>query len=377
MTYLATRRRSSISRSVERSTSRSGSRSTSRPTPHRSPGLRAKLAIGGLAVAVIAAGFTVTALAQQKDERRIATLAPRGSSWMKTLERGAAEIADKTQGRVTTKYYPNGVQGDERDVIRKMGLGQLDGAAVTSVGLSLVYEGIRVLELPRMFQSIEEMDYVRDKMWPYFRKKFVKKGYVLGSPGDVGWVHFFSKSRVQKLSDLRKAKVWLWSDDPLAKAMFKKLNVNAVPMGVPDVLPSLTSGRINAAYNSSLGAVALQWSSKVKYMTGMRMSYSQGATLFRKEVWLRSSKDDRKLISKILRKQSRKLRTIIRRDNRTARKQMAQKGVQIVETAPDMEREFDRAAQEVWKELVGKVYTQAELDMVLKHRAEYRAKNGQ
>ena len=171
MTYLATRRRSSKIRS------------TFRPTLHRSRGPRAKLAICGLTVAVVAAGFTVTALAQQKDERRIATLAPRGSSWMKTLERGAAEIEKETQGRVTTKYYPNGVQGDERDVIRKMGLGQLDGAAVTSVGLSLVYEGIRVLELPRMFASVEEMDYVRGKMWPYFRKKFAKKGFVLGRAG--------------------------------------------------------------------------------------------------------------------------------------------------------------------------------------------------
>lgn len=328
----------------------------------------------GLAAAVIVAGFASTAAAQS-DERRIATLAPRGSSWMKTLERGAAEITKATEGRVTTKYYPNGVQGDERDVIRKMRLGQLDGAAVTSVGLSLVYEGIRVLELPRMFESVEEMDYVRVKMWPYFRKKFLKKGFVLGDGGDVGWIHFFSRTQVKQLSDLRKAKVWLWTDDPLAKAMFKELNINAVPMGVPDVLPSLTSGRINAAYASPLAAVALQWSSKVKYMTEMRMAYSQGATIFRKEVWVRSSKADRRLISKILRSQSNKLRKIVRRDNRTARRQMAQKGVQIVKTDAAMARDFDAAAQKVWKSLVGKVYSQAELDMVLKHRAEYRAQS--
>ncbi|MEM9488196.1 MAG: TRAP transporter substrate-binding protein DctP [Myxococcota bacterium] len=294
---------------------------------------------------------------------------------MKILDKGAAALEQATDGRITTKYYPNGVQGDERDVIRKMRLGQLDGAAVTSVGLSLVYEGIRVLELPRMFASIEEMDYVRKKVWPYFRKKFAAKGFVLGEPGDVGWIHFFSKARVDKLSDLRKAKVWLWTDDPLAKAMFDKLNINAVPMGVPDVLPSLTSGRINAAYNSPLGAVALQWSSKVKYMTAMRMSYAQGATIFRKEVWLKASKDDRKIVTKQLRLQSAQLRKTVRRDNRTAKRQMTRKGVQAVPTSPELERDFDRAAQQVWQGLVGKVYSQAELDMVMKYRDEYRAKN--
>ena len=333
-------------------------------------GSQQKWAVFLLAGAFVLTGMTAQATA---DEQRIATLAPSGSTWMKTLERSAVEIEKATAGRVTIKYYPNGVQGDERDVIRKMGLGQLDGAAVTAVGLSLVYEGIRVLELPRMFDSIEEMDYVRDKMWPYFRKKFLAKDFVLGDPGDVGPVHFFSQNPVRQLADLRKAKVWLWSDDPLAKAMFKKLNINAVPMGVPDVLPSLTTGRINAAYNSPLGAVALQWSTKVKYMTGLQMTYSQGSSIFRKDVWMRASKEDREAISKVLRKQSQKLRGLVRRDNRTATKQMEQKGMQQVDTSPEMIREFDAAAQEIWKDLVGKVYTQEELDMVLKYRDEYRA----
>ena len=40
-------------------------------------------------------------------------------------------------------------------------------------------ESIRVLELPTMFKTVEELDYVADKMWPYFQKKFEKKGYKL------------------------------------------------------------------------------------------------------------------------------------------------------------------------------------------------------
>ncbi|MCG8421661.1 MAG: TRAP transporter substrate-binding protein DctP [Proteobacteria bacterium] len=327
-----------------------------------------------LAIIIAIVGLTATS---QADEMRIATLAPSGSAWMKILERGAADIEQGTAGRISTKYYPNGVQGDERDVVRKMKLRQLDGAVVTSVGLSMVYNGIRVLELPRMFDSTEEMDYVRAKMWPYFRKKFLDKGFVLGTPGDVGWIHIVSKTRVGNLDDLRKTRIWLWTDDPIQKALFQKLNLNAVPMGVPDVLPSLTSGRINAAYNSPLGAVALQWSSKVRYMSEMRMLYSHGATLFRKDVWLKASKEDRKFISKVLRKQGRRLLKIVRRDNRTAQKQIAQKGVQIIASSPEMIREVDRAARAVWQELVGKVYTQQELDMVLKFRDEYRTQGKQ
>jgi TRAP-type transport system periplasmic protein len=115
----------------------------------------------------------------ENTELRLATLAPSGSPWMEVLGKGEVEIKTKTAGRVTVKYYPGGQQGDERDFVRKIGLGQLDGAAVTSVGLSMIDESIRVLELPMMFKTVEEVDYVADKMWPYFQKKFEKKGYKL------------------------------------------------------------------------------------------------------------------------------------------------------------------------------------------------------
>ena len=102
-------------------------------------------------------------------ELRIASLAPSGSPWMEVLDKAASETKDKTAGRVTLKYFEGGQQGDERDFVRKIKLGQLDGAAVTAVGMSMIDESIRVLELPMMFQSAEELDYVADKLWPYFQ----------------------------------------------------------------------------------------------------------------------------------------------------------------------------------------------------------------
>ena len=116
-----------------------------------------------------------------------------------------------------------------------MGLGQLDGAAVTSVGLSMLDESIRVLELPRMFDSAEELDYVADKMWPDFQKKFEKKGYKLADRGEVGWVYFFTKDKVESLAGLKAQKLWLWGDDSIVSALYKKLGLNGVPLGVPEV----------------------------------------------------------------------------------------------------------------------------------------------
>ena len=110
---------------------------------------------------------------------KIATLAPDGSSWHKAFKQVARDVKEQTDGRIVIKIYAGGVMGDEPAMVRKMRTGQLDGAAVTSVGLSLIDESIRVLELPMLFQSVEEVDYVADKMWPYFQAKFEKKGFKL------------------------------------------------------------------------------------------------------------------------------------------------------------------------------------------------------
>ncbi len=307
-------------------------------------------------------------------ELRLATLAPSGSPWMEVLSRGQAEVKEKTAGRVTIKYYEGGQQGDERDFVRKIGLGQLDGAAITSVGLAMIDESIRVLELPMMFKTAEELDYVADKMWPYFQKKFEKKGYKLNDRGEVGWVYPMTTAKVDSVASLKAQKLWLWGDDQIFSALYKKLGLNGVPLGVPEVDAALTSGKINGCYGSPVAATALQWSSKVKFMTSMPLSFAIGATVISKKAFDKLSAEDQKSFEKIGSAHQKKLRKVIRKSNEDAKKAMTRKGVTVVETPAAMVTDVEKAAQEVWKDLTGKVYSKEELAMVLKYRDEYRAK---
>ena len=335
----------------------------------------ARLSVIAAAAALAIAGGTAPAVADNL-ELRIATLAPSGSKWMEALDKAAAEIKNKTAGRVTLKYYEGGSEGDERDFVRKIKAGGLDGAAVTAVGLAMIDESIRVLELPMMFESAEEMDYVADKMWPYFQKKFEKKGFKLNDRGEVGWIYFLSKNKVDSLDSLKKQKIWMWGDDQLVGALFRKLGLNGVPLGVPEVDASLTSGTINACYSSPVAAVALQWYTKIKYMTSMPMSFAIGATVVSTDALKKASAADQKAVLKIAKSAGKKLRKAIRKENESARKVMTGKGVKIVETPTEMVEAFRKDAEAIWTELVGKVYTQEELDEVLKYRKEYRDSKG-
>lgn len=308
-------------------------------------------------------------------ELRIASLAPSGSPWMEVLDKAAAETKTKTDGRITLKYFEGGQQGDERDFVRKIKLGQLDGAAVTATGLAMIDESIRVLELPMMFKSAEELDYVADKLWPYFQKKFEKKGFKLNDRGEVGWVYFLSKNKVEKIADLKAGKTWLWGDDAIVGAVFKKVGINGVPLGVPEVDAALTSGKIDACYGSPVAAVALQWYSKVKYMTTMPMTFSIGATVISTKAFEKLSATDAKILEDISRANAKKLRKTIRKSNEDAKGTMSRKGVTIVPTPQATVDEFTKQATELWNELAGKVYSKDELKMVLDARAEYRAKH--
>jgi len=308
-------------------------------------------------------------------ELRMATLAPSGSRWEKVLSEGGDKVAKATENRVTVKYYADAGQGDERDYIRKINAGQLDGAAVTSVGLSMIDASIKVLELPMMWESIEEMEYVRKKMWPSFQKKFKKKGYQLGDPGDVGWVYFLSKDKVETIADLKALKVWRWSDDDVVKAMYKQLGITKdVSLGVPEVEANLTSGKINACYGPPLASMTLGWASKVKYMTSMPMAYSIGATVIKMDSINKIDAADLKKVNKITKTIGKKLMKAVRKDNESSLKQMKQKGIKVTETPADMQAEFKTAAEKVWTSLVGSLYTQKELDKVLKYREEFRKK---
>jgi TRAP-type transport system periplasmic protein len=328
-----------------------------------------------VSVCALASVAWVSTAAAENVELRLATLAPSGSPWMEVLGKGQAEIKTKTAGRVTLKYYEGGQQGDERDFVRKIGLGQLDGAAVTSVGLSMIDESIRVLELPMMFKTVEEMDYVADKMWSHFQQKFAKKGYMLADRGEVGWLYFFTKNKVDSLATLKAQKLWLWGDDLIVNALYKKLGVNGVPLGVPEVDAGLTSGKINGCYSSPVAAVALQWYSKVKFVTTMPMSFAVGATVISTKAMGKISAEDRKSFESISKAHQKKLRKVIRKANEDAMKTMTRKGLTQAATPPAMVTDFEKSAQEVWKELVGKVYSQQELDDVLKYRDEFRKKS--
>lgn len=325
-----------------------------------------------LAAFAAAATFTTDAAAQAKHEIKIASLAPKGSSWMKSFEKTNRDIKSATNGEVELKIYGGGVMGDEGAMVRKIRTGQLDGAAVTNVGLGDIAAELLVLQLPLTFKDYKELDYVRDKMTPTFEKILAEKGFVLLHWGDVGFNYVFSNEAVGVPNDIKKTKMWVWDADPISKAVMEVAGVNGVLMGVPDVLPSLQTGVIDAFNNSPYGAVALQWHTKASYVLNLKLAMVIGGLVVSKKTWDAIPANHQEAIMKIAHKNGLDLLTQIRRDNQNAIGTIQKSSIQL--TQPGDINAWLTLAKSVEAKLSGTLFPKPLVAEMKKHLADYRKK---
>ena len=204
---------------------------------------------------------------------KIATLPPDGSNWMITMRQGAKEVAKKTENRVRFKFYPGGVMGDDKAVLRKIRIGQLHGGILTSGSLSKYYHDILVYNLPMVFKSFAEIDYVRKRMDKIIIDGLEKSGFVIFGLADGGFAYLMSTTPVKNDDDVRKNKVWIPENDELGIETFKIMGSTPIPMPLAEVRTALQTGLINTVIASPIGAIHLQWYTQVNYMTDTPLLY--------------------------------------------------------------------------------------------------------
>jgi TRAP-type C4-dicarboxylate transport system substrate-binding protein len=303
---------------------------------------------------------------------KFATLAPEGSTWMNTMRKFDEELRMETSNRVGLKLYPGGVQGDEIEVLRKIRNGQLHGGGFTGFGLGAVASDFRALEVPFMYHSLDEIDHVRKTLEPFFKDLFAQKGFALLGWADVGFVYVYSNEPIRSPADLRRAKIWTWSGDKLAALFFKAFEVSPIPLALPDVLTSLQMGVVNAVYAPPLACVALQWHTRVKYMTDVPVSYGFGAMLVSSEVLKKLSAEDVAVITRLAEKHSQYLIAKTRKENIEAIDAMRKEGLEILQVDPKISQEFFTTGKSAWKDGIGDLYPAGLLDRVVSAVEEFR-----
>lgn len=216
---------------------------------------------------------------------RVATLAPKNSTWGKVFKVWQKALAQKSGGKLELEVYYNASQGNEDTMVSKMKTGSLDGAALTSVGLSRVAKDVMVLQLPGVVDSWDLLDKVRADLAPELEARFEKEGFQVVGWGDLGLIRQWTRGfELRRPSDLKGRRPLVWRNEPIGPAIYTSIGgVVPTPASPPEVLPALRAGKIDALNAPSLAAEQLQWTPYLDHVSSTASVCAVGGTLFRKK----------------------------------------------------------------------------------------------
>jgi TRAP-type C4-dicarboxylate transport system substrate-binding protein len=277
---------------------------------------------------------------------KVASLAPEGSVWTKRFRDFTDEVKAKSNGEIDFKIYAGGVMGDDRAMYRKLRVGQINGGGFTMTGIGEVVPDFRVLGIPFMFNSYDEVDNVKEKLMPRFEEEFEQKGLVLLAVSEVGFVYTMSTTPITTLAELKQSKAWAPEGDPISQVLLETVGVTPIPLSIPDVLTSLQTGLINTAFNSYYGAIVLQWFTRISYITDIPFAYAYGAFVLDKKTFSRLPQHYMELMKTAAKTHFDKLLSDTRKSNEEARQVLIKNGITIVKPTPMTQAELQNNYRE-------------------------------
>ncbi len=304
---------------------------------------------------------------------KIATVSPDGTPWMKKMRKGAEEIAARTQGRVTFKFYPGGIMGNDQSVLRKIRIGQLQGGAIIAGSLSRIYPDAQIYGLPLLFRSLNEVDYARKRMDGILIKGLEKRGFVAFGFAEGGFAYLMSNKPLKTIEDIKGQKIWVPEGDMVSRTVFEQAGVTPIPLPISDVLTGLQTGLIDTVGTSPIAAIALQWHTRLKYLTDTPLSYVYALLAIDRKAFKKISPTDQVIVREVMGQVFSEIDKQNRRDNDKARQALQRQGIVFISPSPE--------ALTQWKDIAAKtrgylekkgVYNSNILNAIMNHLRTYR-----
>lgn len=282
---------------------------------------------------------------------KIATLSPDGTSWMKNMRSAGNEIEQRTAGRVKLRFYPGGVMGDYKAVLRKIRIGQLHGGALTAGDLTDLVPDTNIYGLPFLFRSHAEVDYVRKHFDPVIIKQLAGKGMISFGFAEAGFSLIMSKKRIQTLEDAKHRKVWTPVGDPVNDAAFMALGISPITLPLTDVVTGLQTGLVDTVASPPVGTIALQWHTQVRYLLDLPLTYIYGTLVISDKALRRLSKSDRAALHEVLSETFRHMNASNREENAKAKLALRNQDIEFLTPSDNDRAEWEHTIERAISEL--------------------------
>lgn len=295
---------------------------------------------------------------------KLATLAPENNNWLKALRAMDLELRRESGQELGLKIYPGGVQGDEEVMLRKLRVGQLQAVAFGGLGVSQTCPEVLAFEIPFVFENYDEVDHVLDQTLGFYQSAYEKQGLVLLGWMDIGFIHILSQQPIRSADDARGLKVWRLEGEPITKVLFSRAGMTSVPLSIPDVLLGLQTNLIEVVYASPSAAIALQWFTRVKYLTTLPINYTPGALLIDQRVFGSLPPAQQELLRRVAQRHLGQQRLQNRKENGEALQALEANGITLVTPPPDEIQGFEQLVRDALPELVDHAFSRDAYDLV-------------
>ena len=331
--------------------------------------------INTISVFILLLALAPSAPAKEKPQYhlKLATIAPEGTGWADVFHNYADYVENKSGGRINVILYLGAIMGDEPDEVRKLRIGQIQGAVVTLMGMGIIAEEFKVLELPQLIMNFQESDYVQEKLSPVFEQILKERDLVLAGWSEVGYVRIYTRIPINSIQDYDKTKFWSWVGEPVVEEALRTLGIkNLIPLSLPEVLNSLRTNMVDSFIGSCLTIIPLQWYPETKYMSDFTYGYSPMVVLLDKKYFDQLPPDLQGIVLKGWRLLLPDLTRKVREDEGIACRGLKARGLIENPSSPELLREVRKRAIEVQDKLAGRYYPLSLLQKIRGVLAEFR-----
>ena len=319
----------------------------------------------------------VSLAGEAKYNLKLATLAPKGIGWAmeweNTLKPGIIKAAND---EVEFKTYYGGIMGDEEDYIKKMRIGQLDAGAITGQGAVMACPELTVVELPFLFNNYDEVDYVRERMYPVFDSYAQDHGFKL-----VYWFEqdfdqcYSTKFALESMEDFKKARFVTWYG-PLEKKFLDTLGASPIPVNGPEVPSALRQGIVDTVIAPSVWVVGSQTYTLFTHVNTLKLRYAPGLLVITEKAWEQLPAEHQNRIEATRKTSLQDFIAATREANRKSLEAILKYGVKESRMSPAVKQEIRNKAMESWHEAAGEDFPGEVLEQILEHLEEFRANAG-
>jgi TRAP-type C4-dicarboxylate transport system substrate-binding protein len=328
-------------------------------------------------IAGAALAFFGSSAAAKPVRVKLATLAPKGTSFHLILQEMGEKWKAAPDGGVTLTMFTDGSMGSESDMVRRMRLGQLQGGLLTASGIVDIEPDVGGFQnIPLAFRSLEEAAWVREKLAPRFEKQINEKGFVMLGWMDSGWWRIFSKKPLRTPDDIRNEKLNIGTEAPGMAKLVQSLGMQPVELVPTNILVSLQTGLITVTPAPPIYALTGQFFQPAPYMLELNWSPLVGGIVISKKAWDEMTPAQQEVVRTSGAAATAKITTKARQEMTESIEAMKKRGLKVQLVEGELAATWVAFFKEAQRQARGTMVPEKTFDEIMAMLQEYRAQPG-